>query len=161
MARLRELIHAYQPQVVITYDDKGAYQHPDHVHAAVCTQAAVAATGTAKLYLTAMRRSGWEKVMAALAAQGIEVPDMPELTPELERQLAEEERRITTSVDIGAVLDRKRDALLAHSSQIDDSWFAKIPPEVTAEVFGTEEFIRAADTTGAPVPETDLFAGLR
>jgi hypothetical protein len=31
-----------------------------------------------------------------------------------------------------------------------------------AEVtFGRESFIRASDTTGAPLPEHDLFAGLR
>jgi len=33
-------------EVVITYDDKGAYQHPDHVHASQAAAAAVAATGT-------------------------------------------------------------------------------------------------------------------
>jgi len=27
--------------------------------------------------------------------------------------------------------------------------------------FGFEHFIRAGDTTGAPLPEDDLFAGLR
>src|ERR1700693_3994371 len=32
-AQIGALIERYRPQVVITYDDKGAYQHPDHVHA--------------------------------------------------------------------------------------------------------------------------------
>jgi hypothetical protein len=32
---------------------------------------------------------------------------------------------------------------------------------VAERVFGEETFIRAVDRTGAPVPETDLFAGLR
>ena len=50
---------------------------------------------------------------------------------------------------------------MSHASQIRESWFSKIPPDVGTEVFGRESFIRAADRTGAPVPEDDLFAGLR
>ena len=32
---------------------------------------------------------------------------------------------------------------------------------LNAFLFGEEAFIRAHDTTGAPIPETDLFGGLR
>ena len=161
-ARIGALIERYRPQVVITYDDQGTYQHPGHVHASQAAAAAVAASGIpAKLYLTAMRRSGWRKVWEALREQGEEVPDFSSMTPEVERQMNEAEQRITTTIDIRPVLDRKRDALLAHNSQISESWFSKIPPEIAEQVFGQESFIRASDTTGAPVPEYDLFAGLR
>ena len=161
-ARIGFLIERYRPQVVITYDDQGAYQHPAHVHASQAAQAAVTASGIpAKLYLTAMRRSGWRKVWEALREQGEEVPDFSTITPEVERQMNESEQRITTTIDIRPVLERKRDALLAHNSQISESWFSKIPPEIAEQVFGQESFIRASDTTGAPVPEDDLFAGLR
>jgi LmbE family N-acetylglucosaminyl deacetylase len=44
-ARIGELIEKYRPQVLVTYDDEGAYQHPDHVHASRAGQAAAAATG--------------------------------------------------------------------------------------------------------------------
>ena len=74
--------------------------------------------------------------------------------------MAEAEARITTSVDIRPVLERKREALMAHASQIQDSWFSKIPPEIAEEAFGFESFVRVTDTSGAPLPETDLFAGL-
>jgi LmbE family N-acetylglucosaminyl deacetylase len=161
VGRISGLIEHYQPQVVITYDPDGAYQHPDHVHASRAAIAAVAATGIpAKLYLTAMRRSDWQKVWDALREQGAEVPDW-EMTEEDARIMAEHEARITTTVDISSVLDRKRAALLTHASQISDSWFSKIPPDVAAEVFGKETFIRERNETQAPVPETDLFAGLR
>ena len=76
-------------------------------------------------------------------------------------QMEAAEARITTTVDIRPVLGRKREALLTHSSQIQDSWFSKIPPEIAEEAFGVETFIRATDTTGTPLPEDDLFAGLR
>jgi hypothetical protein len=58
-------------------------------------------------------------------------------------------------------MTRKREALFAHGSQIQESWFSKIPPEVAESVFGYEHFVRASDITGAPLPEDDLFAGLR
>jgi LmbE family N-acetylglucosaminyl deacetylase len=161
-ARIGGLIETYRPQVVIVYDDKGMYQHPDHVHSSLAAQAAVADTGiAAKLYKSAMRGSDFEKLWKALRDQGIQVPIDRELTAEERQKMADDELRITTTVDIEPVIDRKRDALQAHSSQIQESWFAKIPPEIALAVFGHEHFIRATDSTGAPLPESDLFAGLR
>jgi LmbE family N-acetylglucosaminyl deacetylase len=161
-ARIGGLIEAYRPHVVITYDDNGMYQHPDHVHASRAAQAAVAATGiAAKLYLSALRGSDWLKMWEALREQGVEVPAGRDFTPELRQKMAEDELRITTTVDIQPVLGRKRDALFAHASQIQESWFSRIPPEIVAATFGREHFIRASDSTGAPLPEDDLFAGLR
>jgi LmbE family N-acetylglucosaminyl deacetylase len=160
--RIAGLITKYRPQVLITYDDKGAYQHPDHVHASLAAQAAAKATGIpAKVYLAAMRGSDWAKIMDALRAAGVEVPEPEETDAQLRRRALESEDRITTTVDIRPVLPRKREALMAHGSQISESWFAKLPPDIAESVFGFEHFIRASDTTGAPVPEADLFAGLR
>jgi LmbE family N-acetylglucosaminyl deacetylase len=162
VARLTGLIEKYRPQVLITYDDRGLYQHPDHVQASVCAQAAFAESGIpAKLYLSAIRGSDWRKINDALREAGVDVPEWEE-SPEALQQAIEAEQRITTTVDIRAVLDRKRDALFAHGSQIGEaSWFSKIPADVAQEAFGREHFIRAGDTTGAPLPEDDLFAGLR
>jgi hypothetical protein len=36
-----------------------------------------------------------------------------------------------------------------------------MPPETFRLAFGMEHFIRSHDATGAPLPEGDLFAGLR
>ena len=33
--------------------------------------------------------------------------------------------------------------------------------ELFSSVMGSESFVRVADPTGVPVPEDDLFAGLR
>jgi LmbE family N-acetylglucosaminyl deacetylase len=160
--RIGALIERYRPQVVISYDPDGAYQHPDHVHAARCAAAAAAATGIPdKFYFTAMRRSDWRKLWDALRAAGVEVPDPPQIDDEALRKIEESERRITTNIDIRTVLERKRAALMAHGSQIGESWFSKIPPDIGIEVFGRESYIRAVDRTGAPVPEDDLFAGIR
>jgi LmbE family N-acetylglucosaminyl deacetylase len=161
-ARISGLIERYRPQVLITYDDQGPYQHPDHLHASRCAQEAFADTGIpAKLYLSAMRGSDWQKVWDALRELGAEVPDFDEVDPEIRRRGAASEQRITTTVDIRPVLGRKRDALFAHGSQISESWFSKLPQDIAEATFGREHFIRASDSTGAPLPEDDLFAGLR
>ncbi|MGH3530078.1 MAG: mycothiol conjugate amidase Mca, partial [Pseudonocardiaceae bacterium] len=70
------------------------------------------------------------------------------------------EQRITTTVDVGHVIDRKRTALHAHASQIGSSLAGKLPPAQFSSAFGTETYIRARDTTGAPTPEDDLFTGI-
>jgi LmbE family N-acetylglucosaminyl deacetylase len=159
--RIGELIQKYRPQVLVTYDDEGAYQHPDHVHASRAGQAAAAATGIpAKVYLATNRGSSWRRIWEKLRELGEQVPQWEEDEDRTRRSL-ESEERITTTIDIRPVLPRVREALFAHGSQIGDSWFSKLPQDVLEEAFGYQYFIRAADTTGAPLPETDLFAGLR
>jgi len=161
-ARISALIERYRPQVLVTYDDQGPYQHPDHLHASRCAQAAFADSGIpAKLYLSAIRGSDWQRVWDALRELGADVPDFEEADPEIRRRGAASEERITTTVDIRPVLGRKRDALFAHGSQISESWFSKLPQDVAEATFGRESFIRVSDSTGAPLPEDDLFAGLR
>jgi LmbE family N-acetylglucosaminyl deacetylase len=160
-ARITTLIERYRPQVVISYDPMGAYQHPDHVHAARAGVAAADASPVpAKFYQIAMRRSGWRKIRDAMIAAGESVDEWEE-SPEDREKMELEEQRITTTIDISDVLALKREALLSHASQIADSWFSKIPADIAAEVFGQETFIRVTDRSGAPVPEDDLFAGLR
>jgi LmbE family N-acetylglucosaminyl deacetylase len=166
--RIGELIAKYQPQVLVTYDDAGAYQHPDHVHASRAAQAAARGAAEAgipaKVYLSTMKGSNWSKIWDALRAAGEEVPnwdsDSPEAKERWQRGL-ESESRISATIDIRPTLDRKRAALFAHGSQINDSWFSKIPQEVAEQAFGYEYFIKVADTTDTPAPEEDLFAGLR
>jgi LmbE family N-acetylglucosaminyl deacetylase len=160
--RIGGLIERFRPQVVVTYDPDGAYQHPDHVHASRAAIEAVTRTGIpAKLYLAAMPVSKWRELWTALKEAGVDVPGDDRITPEEQQQMEAAEQRITTTVDIRPVLARKRAALLAHASQISESWFSKIPPELGERVFGEESFIREMDRTGAPLPEDDLFAGLR
>jgi LmbE family N-acetylglucosaminyl deacetylase len=117
------------------------------------------------VYLSTMKGSNWRKVFDALRAAGEEVPswdndDSEEARERWQRGL-ESEARITTTIDIRPALTRKRAALFAHGSQMNDSWFSKLPPEIAEQAFGYEYFIRIADTTGAPLPEDVLFAGLR
>jgi LmbE family N-acetylglucosaminyl deacetylase len=160
-ARLGELFERYRPDVVVSYEEDAAYDHPDHVQTARVTLAAVKSSPIPKkLYQVALSLKHWDKVMGMLKEAGIELP-FPEPTPEWIERMAQTQERITTSVDVSRFIDRKRAAVTAHASQMDESFFTRMPPEAFALAFGEEHFIRAYDTTGAPVPEDDLFAGLR
>jgi hypothetical protein len=124
--------------------------------------AAVARSGIpVKAYFTAFRRSSFAKFRAFLEEQGADLSQFPEPDAEQVRLLDAVEARITTVVDIGPIIEPKRAALATHASQLEESFFGHLPPEAFGTLFGEEAFIRAHDTTGAPLPESDLFAGLR
>jgi LmbE family N-acetylglucosaminyl deacetylase len=166
VARVVELVERYQPDVMITYDDNGGYNHPDHLQAhRVAVAAFERTTVPTKLYFIARRRRDFEKMRERMQAAGIEMPETPArmLDPDVIARMEATEARITTEVDTTAFAGRKRDALAAHASQLDESWFVRFPDDAFVEFFGDETFIRAEDrtTAPAPVPEDDLFAGLR
>jgi LmbE family N-acetylglucosaminyl deacetylase len=159
--RLVALMEQYRPAVVICDDDSGGYDHPDHLRShAVTTMAVERSRIPSKLYMPAFSRRTFETLQKALADLGVELP-MPEMDDAAVAALDAVERRITTKIDATAYAEQVRGALAAHASQIAESWFSHIPPEAFAIAFGQQHFIRAHDTTDAPVPETDLFAGLR
>jgi LmbE family N-acetylglucosaminyl deacetylase len=148
--------------MITSRDVTGGYGHPDHRMAhLVAVEAFRRSDIPSKLYFIARRRRDWDKLRERMQAAGVEVPAPPQrqLDPEVLRQMEAQEARITTTVDTTAVVARKRAALAAHASQLDQSWWSHFSDDSFAEVFGTETFIRAFDRTGAPIPEDDLLAG--
>jgi LmbE family N-acetylglucosaminyl deacetylase len=161
-ARLAELIERYQPDVIVTYDANGFYGHPDHIQAHRITMAAVALTDIpAKVYWTTAPQSMMEefgRVMRELGSDWDE-PNTSTDEPEIEIGLPDEE--ITTWVDITEFGPQKYEALAAHASQGENIFFLQMGQERFIELMGVETFVRVHDTTGAALPEADLFAGLR
>ncbi|MFE9404254.1 PIG-L family deacetylase [Streptomyces sp. NPDC006530] len=161
-ARLAELIRHYEPDVVVTYDENGFYGHPDHIQANRITMAALAMTArTPKVYWTTaprsmMRRFG--EVMREFDPNAPE-PDPAEAAAMATIGLPDEE--ITTWVDTSAFGAQKFDALAAHASQGENIFFLRMGQERFTELMGVETFVRVQDSTGAALPEDDLFAGLR
>lgn len=161
-AQLGALFEQYRPDVVVTYDENGGYDHPDHVHASRITMAAMEQTNIpAKVYFTAFRRNMFERFLAVLEELGADVSEFPQPDEQMVSLMETIEARITTVVDVAAVVERKRVALAAHASQIEESLWARLPASEFGPIFGEEAFIRVHDTTNAVVPETDLFAGMR
>jgi LmbE family N-acetylglucosaminyl deacetylase len=177
VARLAELMERYRPDVVVTYFDNSGYNHPDHVKAHDITRRAIEATGIPrKLYLIARPRSYRERMREIAARHGVEMPQLPQPpaepspadaaspadpAPQPPRPFGVDDSMITTHIDASSYADRKLQALTAHQSQLEGSFFLRFPDDAFADVFGVETFIRDLDTTGAPLPEDDLFAGLR
>jgi LmbE family N-acetylglucosaminyl deacetylase len=157
-AGLALLLEQHRPQVVVTYPADGGYGHPDHIHAHHATVVAVRnVEGVRKLYFTARTdafRERMQRVREEWAASVEGVPQPPLRTP------ATTQADITTIVDTSSSLLRRRAALASHASQLDGTHWLDMSDADFADLFDTEAYVRDLDTTGAPVPETDLFAGI-
>ncbi|MDP1795139.1 MAG: PIG-L family deacetylase [Acidimicrobiales bacterium] len=161
-ARLLELMEKYEPDVVIADADNSGYDHPDHVRGHDVALAAVTQSGIpSKLYYPAFGSKIFESMRNALVDAGVELPADFEMDEAGRAAMAVLDARITTVIDASVHAEQVHTALHAHASQIAESWFSQIPLPAFAAAFGHGNYIRAYDTTGAPVPETDLFAGLR
>jgi LmbE family N-acetylglucosaminyl deacetylase len=162
-AKLARLIEKYSPDVIVTYDENGFYGHPDHIQTHRITMAAIDATGsTAKVYWGTFPHSGMEKFAAAMRELGFddwddELPGEEAGRPEI--GLPDEQ--VTTWVDISAYAEQKYNSLHAHASQGENILFLQLGLERFTELMGMETFVRVRDTTNAPLPEGDLFDGLR
>lgn len=171
--RLAAVIRHHRPHVVISDDEEGTYGHPDHIKAFQVTERAVelAADPAAlpddgppwqvpKRYVHALPRSRMFAFHERMLSEGLASPfgDEP-IGDESDLSFGVPDDRITTAVDVGPWLVRKREALRAHASQIGpESFFLNLPDDVALEMFGTEHYVRLRGP--GPDDETDLFAGL-
>lgn len=169
-AELAAVVRSLRPQVVITYDERGGYGHPDHIRAHDITMAAVrlAADGTgddgrwlvSKVYACAVPRSQIEIGAAMLASSDAEGPNP--LADLVNAPFAVPDELIAARVDGNAWLDAKADAMRAHASQMHvNGWFFKL---IEFGAFGLEHYRLLAGIAAPPAGEQwedDLFSGLR
>lgn len=156
-APLVALMERFRPDVVVTYDENGGYGHPDHIQAHRITMHAAGITAIpSKIYFAAIPRSLFRSISGALKEAGFDDFDGEE-----DHDFGTPDELVTTRIDCTSVVRRKLAALAAHSSQTADSFFMKLPEQLFYQVFAIEHFVRHEDRTGALIPETDLFAGLR
>ncbi|HEY6378229.1 MAG TPA: PIG-L family deacetylase [Candidatus Dormibacteraeota bacterium] len=165
--RLTAIIRAFRPHVVVTYDAYGGYGHPDHIQAHRGTLVAVEAAGrrgvypaagepweVAKLYYTAFPLSVLRRTIEVAAAAGRDHPF--DGRPPEELEFATPDHLVTATLDVRSGMGRKREALRAHHSQIDESFLQFF----SDDVFTEEYYQRALARVPAGRPETDLFAGI-
>jgi mycothiol S-conjugate amidase len=169
-ALVRE-IRRFRPHVVTTYDENGGYPHPDHIMTHTVSVSAFAAAGDAAAYphagepwqpLKLYYNQGFSKARIiafhdALTALGEESP----YAEWLERWEDRPERVVTTRIHCSDWFDKRDQALLAHATQIDPdgTWF-KVPREVQASIWPTEEYEAALSYVPIAEGEDDLFAGI-
>jgi N-acetyl-1-D-myo-inositol-2-amino-2-deoxy-alpha-D-glucopyranoside deacetylase len=165
---LLEIMREVRPQVLVTYDEKGFYGHPDHIQAhRVAMRAAElarpAGCAPAKIYWTAVPRRVMEAGMQAFAESaenpfaGVDrADDLPFGTPDEE---------IAARIDAREQAGAKEAALRAYATQIPpNSWLYTIAGNFGSEFMGVEYFTLAAGERGPGEGqhgwESDLFAGL-
>jgi mycothiol S-conjugate amidase len=169
--RLVSHIRRLRPHVVITYsDDQQGYRHPDHLRVHDTSVLAFDRAGDPawypeagepweplKLYYSIWSRGRMEAHHALYAELGLKSPydDKWFERPSMDH-------RITTRIDIASFFHVRRDALLAHATQVDPTeafWFG-LPDEAAAAAYPWEDYVLARTRVLTDLPETDLFAGV-
>ncbi|MDL4772178.1 N-acetyl-1-D-myo-inositol-2-amino-2-deoxy-alpha-D-glucopyranoside deacetylase [Actinomadura xylanilytica] len=174
---LAAVVREVRPQVIVTYDERGNYGHPDHIQAhRVATRAFELAADpahedgaepwqAAKFYAYATPRTVLARAIAVMREARLPFARVAGLD-ELGSGVAD--GQVTTAVDARAHLPAKLAALRAHRTQVVVApervgpYFA-LSNNLGQQAFGTEYFILQAGErgpVGASKRETDLFAGL-
>jgi mycothiol S-conjugate amidase len=174
--RLVREVRRFRPHVMTTYDEKGGYPHPDHIRCHEISVAAFDAAADPDQYPDAGEPWQTLKLYYDVGFSGDKITSLHEamLAKGLESPFAEfQERRkqwegklrppnITTRVPVADWFPRRDAALLAHVTQVDpNGWFFAVPLDLQREVWPTEDFELARSLVDSPLPEDDLFAGVR
>ncbi|NNH69846.1 N-acetyl-1-D-myo-inositol-2-amino-2-deoxy-alpha-D-glucopyranoside deacetylase [Nocardia uniformis] len=172
---LVRIILELRPRVVVGYDPRGGYGHPDHIRAHEITMAAVNAAvplgwDIPKTYWTvtdaevlhmhteALKRRTVDRLPGALPS-GWRLPYDNELA-------CVPSESVTTTVDVAGVLAAKRAALRAHATQVTVAPSGRefaLSNNIAQPVLPEEHFILVRGQRGEVGPdgrEHDLFAGL-
>jgi mycothiol S-conjugate amidase len=174
VGRLVAIIRRTKPQVIVTYgDDQQGYPHPDHLRVHDISIPAFEKAGDPdaypelgepwtplKMYYTAWSRQRMVAMHEKFEELGIKSP-----FDEKWLNRPSQDDRINAKIEISDFMDVRRDALIAHATQIDPTspfWFG-LPPEEARKVYPIEDYVLGR--TLVPVPEggveDDLFAGTR
>jgi mycothiol S-conjugate amidase len=168
---LAALLRKERPHVVVTYPEDGGYPHPDHIMTYLVTMRALelaedpdaeldgAPWRTPKVYAsTAFPAERVHALHDAMLDQGLESP--------FERWLAKREEQPAPPapdawVEVGAWLERRDAALLAHVTQIDpDGFWFDVPRDLERKVWPYEGFHLLRSDVAVAADEDDLLAGL-
>ena len=167
-ARLVEIIRSVRPQVIVTYNEKGTYLHPDHIMANRVTRLAFNASGDrdyhidggpepwqpSRLYYTAIPLDRIRRLYRLIDEQGEE----PGFDPEV---LGTPEENILAVIDVRKFIKRKLEALNCHQSQMNpNGLFRRMPAKVREEAMGYEHFECVSGCTPTNGKISDLFKGL-
>ncbi len=169
------LIREFRPQVLVTYDEKGGYPHPDHIRCHDVSMEAYRAAAdptrypdagepwqVGKLYYD--RIFNLERVDAMFLELSVTEPESPLLEPlEAAREWMKDYPKLaTTHVAVGDFLEVRDAALRAHASQVaPTSSFFFWPNDLIRQAWPYEDFQLVESKVDTVIPESDLFAGIR
>ncbi|MCP2274975.1 N-acetyl-1-D-myo-inositol-2-amino-2-deoxy-alpha-D-glucopyranoside deacetylase [Nocardia amikacinitolerans] len=172
---LVEILLELRPRVVIGYDPRGGYGHPDHIRAHEVATAAVHAAAergwdVPKFYWTVTDADMLRLHTEALARRTVE--GLPGALPRGWRlpgagELASvPSHTVTTTVEVSDVLTAKRAALRAHATQVTVAPSGRefaLSNNIAQPVLPEEHYVLVRGTRGPVGPdgrEHDLFAGI-
>ena len=172
VGELVAIIRRMRPHVVVTYDPKGGYGHPDHIHAHRITTAAVAKSASEeypgkpwrvpKLYWTVIS-------IRAMAAGMSRLRDVPAAWTRVSIDgvpFGYPDDKIDAVVDASKQLPAKVAALKAHATQVTvapNGRSCALSNNIALPILTEEHYILAAGSPGERDDrgwETDLLAGL-
>ncbi|MBO0822903.1 MAG: N-acetyl-1-D-myo-inositol-2-amino-2-deoxy-alpha-D-glucopyranoside deacetylase [Actinobacteria bacterium] len=187
-SELLAIITEVRPEVLVSYDERGFYGHPDHIQAHRVSRRAFELAGgiISKLYATAIPKSVLAEAMALLgedhgagragdggvgragdggAGRAGDGRGFSRVRSLAEVPFGTDDADVTTQIDAEDYLDAKIAAMRAHATQIAvDSPFFALSDMVGRKALGTEYYTLLAgpEGTGSELGgrETDLLAGL-
>ena len=161
---LVRVIDEVKPHVLITYDEFGGYGHPDHIqaHRVAMRAAEKSEWDIPKIYWNVMPVSVIQEGIYAIKGIGSDfwgaekAEDLP---------FAKDDSFVHALVDGNAYVDKKMNAMKAHSTQIAvDGPFFALSNNVGLQVWGNEYYTLVKGEKSAPLNEkgyeSDLFAGI-
>ena len=169
------LIREFRPQVLVTYDEKGGYPHPDHIRCHDVSMEAYRAAADLTRYPDAGepwqvdklyydRIFNLERVDAMFLELSVPEPESPLLEPlgAAREWMKDYPKLATTHVPVGEFLEVRDAALRAHASQVSPtSSFFFWPNELIKKAWPYEDFQLVESKVDTVTPESDLFSGIR
>ena len=172
---LVRIVREFRPHVMITYNERGGYPHPDHIRCHEISKRAWDVSGDAEAYPEAGRpwtigKLYYEsifnpermmKVYEVMREREPESPVIAQFESMIERFTARPSD-VTTRVEVGRFFEQRDEALRAHASQVPpDSSFFFWPNELQREAWPFEDYRLAASRVATSEFEADLFQGIQ
>jgi LmbE family N-acetylglucosaminyl deacetylase len=157
--KLANVLREVDADVVTIYDDHGGYGHPDHIQVHRVGRRAAELAGVDQIFQSTMNRDHIRRLMEQRSEEVADAMDGERRDAASNDDFGSPEALITHAVDVGDFVDRKRESMIAHRSQIGpETFFLKMPEDAFRVAFGTEWYI-ALDQVRAPDAPfaTDLF----
>ena len=173
--RIVEIIRKVRPQVVVTFDQKGGYGHPDHIAIHQATHDAFRAAGSessssqmsldepqphqpSKLYYMTFPRSMFREFQKAIVSEGID-SDLAKMDVET---MGTPDEEVTTVIDVSEFAEVKEKAALCHRTQLQgEGVFDWLPSSLRQRFLSTEYLVRDyPPSKGGDDVEMDLFGAV-
>lgn len=169
VGELVAIIRQFRPQVLVTFDETGAYGHPDHIAIYKNTTSAFHAAADAvqypelgpafsvsKLYYSSFPRSALLAMADWMRSQNYQ-GSFSNLDP---TKLGLPDEQVTVWLDVEPWLEIKAQSWSMHRTQMDpNSLLAQLPEELQRKMRSYECYQLAASRVGSDVAgENDLFS---